>query len=90
MLLSVLCDRIEKQIRLIKSGNQFCLVVNIVQRLMINIYLLWVYHYFHYLTGLWDCADKGESLAIFQQMLEDGFWLAPDTAVEFEKMLFLM
>jgi len=34
--------------------------------------------------------DKGESLAIFQQMLEDGFWLAPDTAVEFEKMLFLM
>ena len=33
---------------------------------------------------------KGESLAIFQQMLEDGFWLAPDTAVEFERILFLM
>lgn len=33
---------------------------------------------------------KGESLAIFQQMLEDGFWLAPDTAVEFERMLLLM
>jgi hypothetical protein len=34
--------------------------------------------------------NKGESLAIFQQMLEDGFWLAPDTVVEFEKMLLLM
>jgi len=33
---------------------------------------------------------KGESLAIFQQMLEDGFWLAPDTAVEFERMILLM
>ncbi|KAF5422670.1 MAG: putative nucleic acid-binding protein, contains PIN domain [Candidatus Methanocomedens sp.] len=31
---------------------------------------------------------KNESLAIFQQMLEDGFWLAPTTAVEFEKILF--
>ncbi len=34
--------------------------------------------------------DKGESPAIFKQMPEDGFWLAPDTAVEFEKMFFLM
>ena len=32
--------------------------------------------------------EKNESLAIFQQMLEDGFWLAPTTAVEFEKILF--
>ncbi|MDF1532554.1 MAG: hypothetical protein SCH39_02735 [Methanosarcinales archaeon] len=32
--------------------------------------------------------EKNESLAIFQQMLEDGFWLAPNTAVEFEKILF--
>lgn len=31
---------------------------------------------------------REESLAIFQQMLEDGVWIAPDTAVEFEKMLF--
>ena len=31
---------------------------------------------------------KNESLAIFQQMLEDGFWLAPTTAVEVEKILF--
>ena len=34
--------------------------------------------------------DKGESPAIFKQMLEDGFWLAPDAAVEFEKRLLLM
>jgi hypothetical protein len=34
--------------------------------------------------------DKGESLAIFQQMPEDGSWLAPDRAVELEKMLLLM
>ena len=33
---------------------------------------------------------KNELLAIFQQMLEDGFWLAPTTAVEFEKMLYLV
>ncbi len=30
--------------------------------------------------------DKGESLAIFQQMPEDSFWQAPDTSVEVEKM----
>ena len=30
--------------------------------------------------------DKGESLAIFQQMPEDGFWQAPDTSVDVEKM----
>ncbi len=34
--------------------------------------------------------NKGESLAIFQQMPEDGFWLAPDSVVEFEKMLLMM
>ena len=34
--------------------------------------------------------NKGESLAIFQQMPEDGFWLAPDLVVEFEKMLLMM
>lgn len=33
---------------------------------------------------------KNESLVIFEQMLEDGFWLAPTTAVEFEKILFEM
>lgn len=32
--------------------------------------------------------NKNETLTIFQQMLEDGFWLAPTTAVEFEKILF--
>jgi len=31
---------------------------------------------------------RKESLAMFQQMLEDGFWIAPDTAAEFEKVLF--
>ena len=34
--------------------------------------------------------DKGESIAIFLQMLEGGFWLAPYTALEFEKMLLRM
>ena len=32
--------------------------------------------------------NKNETLTIFQQMLEDGFWLAPTTAVEFERILF--
>lgn len=32
--------------------------------------------------------DKNLTLTIFQQMLEDGFWLAPTTAVEFERILF--
>ncbi|HJH29822.1 MAG TPA: DUF3368 domain-containing protein [Methanosarcinaceae archaeon] len=32
--------------------------------------------------------DKNETLTIFQQMLEDGFWLAPTIAVEFERILF--
>jgi predicted nucleic acid-binding protein len=31
---------------------------------------------------------REESLAIFQQMLDDGFWIAPDTAAGFEKVLF--
>ena len=33
---------------------------------------------------------KSESYAIIQQMQEYGFWLAPGTAVEFEKMLLRM
>ena len=32
--------------------------------------------------------NKNETLTIFQQMLEDGFWLVPTTAVEFERILF--
>ena len=32
--------------------------------------------------------DKNLTFTIFQQMLEDGFWLAPTTAVEFERILF--
>lgn len=31
--------------------------------------------------------DKNKTLVTFQQMLEDGFWLAPTTAVEFERIL---
>ncbi len=32
--------------------------------------------------------NKNETHTIFQQMLEDGFWLAPTIAVEFERILF--
>jgi len=31
--------------------------------------------------------DKNKTLVTFQQMLVDGFWLAPTTAVEFERIL---
>ncbi len=32
--------------------------------------------------------NKNETHTIFQQMLEDGFWLTPTIAVEFERILF--
>ncbi|MEA1984323.1 MAG: hypothetical protein U9N13_01565 [Euryarchaeota archaeon] len=35
-----------------------------------------------------ELLEKNESLEMFRQMLEDGFWLAPDIAVDFERMLF--
>lgn len=31
--------------------------------------------------------DKNKTLVTFQQMLDDGFWLVPTTAVEFERIL---
>ncbi len=34
-----------------------------------------------------ELIDRSETLEIFRQMLEDGFWIAPDVVLDFEMML---